>query len=279
MTKTATFQEYLESLSPALGERTVREYVKVAGRWHRSNPVAYLARYQGLLLAPGTATVLRAAAAHWMAWQGRVEGLPPLRIRRDDVRADALSTPELWRYREVVQGDVENPYRAILLLLPATGLRIQEACSLRRSEVRTQGQTRYLDVTGKRAKRRQVPLGADAARVVDDWERVDLGAVYSDPQAAAVSAYLFPSKRDPRRPVAPDTVRDRLREVAPLMGKDAVGRIHPHVLRHTFATRLLEKGVDLRTLQALLGHTSITTTQRYLHPTLDGMAAAVGKLD
>jgi integrase/recombinase XerD len=55
--------------------------------------------------------------------------------------------------------------------------------------------------------------------------------------------------------------------------------LSPHILRHTFATMAIRRGVDLKTLQVLLGHENIATTQRYLHPTVDDLGAAVDKLD
>ena len=80
-----------------------------------------------------------------------------------------------------------------------------------------------------------------------------------------------------RKPIAPSTVRDALAKLR--AGHPGLETVTPHVLRHTYATRALAAGMDVPRLQAILGHESITTTQRYLHPSVDDLADAVDAID
>jgi site-specific recombinase XerD len=88
--------------------------------------------------------------------------------------------------------------------------------------------------------------------------------------------YLFPG-RQPDRPLSADSVRDVLHRVARQCGLEK--RVTPHVLRHSFATHLLEAGTDIRVIQVLLGHRSIRTTQRYAQVTVGHIARTRSPLD
>ena len=141
--------------------------------------------------------------------------------------------------------------RAALEILYATGLRISELLSLPRRALA--GDAAVLLVRGKGGRERIVPL-SDAARAA----------------AAALIAggrdhgsWLFPG-RDPRRPMTRQGFALLLKQVALAAGLDPA-RVSPHVLRHSFASHLLARGADLRSLQLLLGHADIATTQIYTH--------------
>ena len=142
--------------------------------------------------------------------------------------------------------------RAIAELLYGAGLRVSELCGLNLDSFdRSQGLIRVL---GKGRKERMVPLHSTAFDSVDRW--LDEGRVAmlsADSPAGAV----FLNKRGKR--LAPRDVR---RILTARVGR---GHIHPHALRHTYATHLLEGGADLRVVQELLGHESLTTTQIYTH--------------
>lgn len=142
--------------------------------------------------------------------------------------------------------------RAVLELLYATGLRCAELVSLDVSEVDLEA--RLARVVGKGQKERVVPFGGRARDAVRAW--LPLQATLSRGSEA-----LFVNQRGGRltdRSVRA-LVATRVRQVA------LARKVSPHTLRHSFATHLLERGADLRTIQELLGHTSLSTTQRYTH--------------
>jgi integrase/recombinase XerD len=156
--------------------------------------------------------------------------------------------------------DTNNPIelrdKAMLELLYATGLRVTELVSLTMENVSLrQGVVR---VTGKGDKERLVPMGENAI----DWieEFIDSGR----PQLLGEksSDVLFPSKR--ARQMTRQTFWHRIKHYAVIAGIDT-DTLSPHVMRHAFATHLLNYGADLRVVQMLLGHSDLSTTQIYTH--------------
>ncbi len=138
---------------------------------------------------------------------------------------------------------------AILELLYATGLRVSELAGLDLDAIDRDACT--VRVLGKGRKERIVPYGAPAARALDAY----LGS------RAAVSGPVFTNARGGRLGV---------RSIRALVGRAAgaagvTRRVSPHTLRHSFATHLLDRGADLRVIQELLGHSRLSTTQRYTH--------------
>ena len=169
---------------------------------------------------------------------------------------------------EAAAGD--NPIarrdRALLELLYASGLRVGELVSLNWPDIDLSA--RVLRVMGKGGKERMVPFGAPAANALaawlQDWE--------SERQRGPA-----PGPRDPD-PVFLNLHGGRLsdREVRRVVDRASTKAgvppgVHPHTLRHTFATHLLEEGADLRTIQELLGHSSLATTQKYTHVEIERM--------
>lgn len=262
-----TFREYLQSApDPPLAPSTIDVYVRAAKRWG-DDPAAWFEGLRGRQATTyeGTRTVLVAAARHWYAWKGVEPGAGALglrRRRRVNPTRDALDLAGLVAYQRAAAA-APQPYRAVLLLLPHTMLRVGEMCALPLTAVRKEGSTWALTVEGKGAKPRRVPLNQDALRALEAWLRVRPGG----------GPWLFPSPHGAAHPVHPGTVRAHLRA---LRGGAAWT---PHVLRHTGASRLLAAGVPLRVIQEILGHTSQQTTLRYLHPDLGMMEAAVKKLE
>ena len=154
------------------------------------------------------------------------------------------------------EAPLERRDRALLELLYATGLRVAEIVSLDWNDLDLR--ERVLRVLGKGGKERMVPFGRKAQEALSAWlavwdevRRVD--GSEDDPVFLNRDGGRL-SDRSVRRVV------DRWVEAAAL----ARG-VHPHTLRHTFATHLLERGADLRAIQELLGHSSLATTQRYTH--------------
>lgn len=151
---------------------------------------------------------------------------------------------------------------AIAELLYATGIRVGELCSINREDIDLAERT--VTVIGKGDKERVVPFGVPAQRAVTTWLEVGRPAA-----ATPGSRALFVGRRGLR--VNQRQVRDAIHDLAAAAG---VPDIAPHALRHTAATHLLQGGSDLRSVQEVLGHASLTTTQRYTHVTADRLRHA-----
>jgi integrase/recombinase XerC len=153
--------------------------------------------------------------------------------------------------------------RAALELLYATGVRISELCGLDVADVdRTR---RVVRVFGKGAKERTVPYGVPAEEAVDAWLRRGRPALAN---AAGGDALLLGAKGGRLQP----TVARRI--VARAAQRAGLPHTSPHDLRHSAATHLLEGGADLRAVQELLGHASLSSTQIYTHVSMDRLRAA-----
>jgi site-specific recombinase XerD len=144
---------------------------------------------------------------------------------------------------------------AVLELLYGSGLRVAELCGLRDSDVDLSH--RMVTVWGKGSRQRRVPIGEPAAVAVLAWlasGRPALLAAANRPRQAGDALFL-------NRKGCPLGTRD----VRRLLDRRSSGPTHPHALRHSFATHLLDGGADLRVVQELLGHASLQTTQVYTH--------------
>lgn len=151
---------------------------------------------------------------------------------------------------------IELRDKAMLELLYATGLRVTELVSLTMENISLrQGVVR---VTGKGGKERLVPMGENAV----DWIETFLQQGRSELLGDNTSDVVFPSKR--ARQMTRQTFWHRIKRYAVLAGIETE-LLSPHVLRHAFATHLLNYGADLRVVQMLLGHSDLSTTQIYTH--------------
>lgn len=160
--------------------------------------------------------------------------------------------------------DADHPLRdlAILLLMVHAGLRLSEISRLKRLSVDLQA--KEVKVIGKGRHERVVPLHRDVVEALRDWMKRTPGIPH-DP--------LFPGYRGlGLKPRAIGCAIKRAGKRADLEG------LHPHTLRHTFATRLLRKGANLRVVQELLGHANLATTQIYTHISAQDRKAAIRKL-
>lgn len=156
--------------------------------------------------------------------------------------------------KEEVKALLEAPKRlcdrAILATMYGAGLRVSEATSLKVADI--DGKRKVIHVHGgKGNKDRQVMLSDPLREVLLAWWR------WTRP-----TEWLFPGEK-PGRPVSRETVFRACKEAARLAG--IAKSVHPHSLRHAFATHLLDEGVNLLVIQALLGHANLKTTARYLH--------------
>ena len=146
-------------------------------------------------------------------------------------------------------GDARARDVAILEMLYATGLRVSELAGLDLDAIDREART--VRVLGKGSKERMVPYGAPAARALDAY----LG------RRATERGPVFVNARGGR--LSSRSIHTIVRRAARAAG--VTRRVSPHTLRHTFATHLLDRGADLRVIQELLGHSRLSTTQRYTH--------------
>lgn len=162
---------------------------------------------------------------------------------------------------------------AILLLLLSTGLRKAEICNLKVGDLKTYRSQAVVDVIGKGKRFRRIPLKAETLLAIKDYLKADGNGVSPD---YPLFLTLGKHGRCEKQGLTAKAVDCLVKAVA----KKALirKRIHPHVLRHTFATTLLDKGNDLRTVQALMGHSHIRTTEAYLHSTDDRKVEAIQSL-
>ncbi|MDM5358004.1 tyrosine recombinase XerC [Peribacillus sp. RS7] len=150
---------------------------------------------------------------------------------------------------------------ALLELLYATGIRVSECCEIKLQDIDLSLGT--VLVHGKGKKDRYVPVGRYAQEAIDLYIRTARMEMTSSDAKAHV--YLFVNFRGD--PLTPRGVRYILNELIKKSAAD--GSLHPHMLRHSFATHLLNNGADIRTVQELLGHSKISSTQVYTHVTKD----------
>lgn len=237
---------------------------------------SWLAKQQSMGMSR-TTLARRATAARvftaWLARTGRCESdagaalgsprphktLPPV-LRADEAAsliraaADRADDGSPTGIRDV----------AMLELLYATGIRVGELVGLDVDDV--DDERRIVRVFGKGRKERSVPYGTPAGRALDRWVAEGRPTIC----VAGAGAALFLGARGRR--IDQRVVREVVhRRVADVPGAPDIG---PHGLRHTAATHLLEGGADLRSVQELLGHASLATTQLYTHVTTDRLRAA-----
>ncbi len=162
-----------------------------------------------------------------------------------------LDADEAARLVEVsTDGALGRRDRAMLELFYSSGLRLTELCTLRWRELDLDDG--LVRITGKGGKTRVVPVGSHARNALGDWKTES---------APALDAPVFPGRGG--KPISGRAVQLRLRHLAQQQG--VWKRIYPHLLRHSFASHVLESSGDLRGVQELLGHADIATTQIYTH--------------
>jgi integrase/recombinase XerC len=177
-----------------------------------------------------------------------------------------LDVDQVARLLEI-EGDapLDRRDRAILELFYSSGLRLSELAALDVAQVQTSD--RLLEITGKGAKTRRVPIGSKALQAIDTWLQVRTGLSSLDETA------LFVSRRGTR--LSPRSIEQRIALRARQQGMPR--HVHPHMLRHSFASHLLESSGDLRAVQELLGHADIGTTQIYTHLDFQHLAQVYDK--
>ena len=254
---------------------------KTLGEAGEDDLTAYLAAMEKAGLARATAQRRLSAIKQFAKF------LLSEKVRRDDPTSK-IDAPKRARPlpKTIAEDDVarllaharsdESPrglrFRAMLELACGSGLRVSELVGLPLGAAPRTG--RMLFITGKGGKERMVPMSQEARAALDAWLDAREALLPRDARERPVpSRYLFPS---------PAKLGHRTRQQFALDLKDAAlqagldpARLSPHTLRHGFATHLLNRGADLRSLQAMLGHADIATTQIYTHVVEDRLRDTV----
>lgn len=160
---------------------------------------------------------------------------------------------------------------ALLEILYGTGLRVSELVGLPLSAIARDG--RYLIVRGKGGKERMVPLSRPAGEALEAY-LVVRGQFMVPGREGRQAVFLFPSRTASGGFLTRQRFAQLLKELAVAAGIDPA-KVSPHVLRHAFATHLLDRGADLRSIQKMLGHADIATTQIYTHVVGDRLRRTV----
>jgi len=225
--------------------------------------LAHLAARGRAARSQGRTVAAVRAFCRWAMRVGEIAVDPASRLRTPKAPHSLprhLRPGEIESLLEAPTGDAFTAVRdrAVLELLYATGLRVSELVSLDWTDLDLGERT--LRVVGKGGKERQVPFGRPAQQALRAWR--DRSA--SQLRASGPDA-VFRNQRGGRL-----TDRSVRRILDHAVAATALARgVHPHTLRHSFATHLLERGADLRAIQELLGHSSLSTTQRYTHVDID----------
>ena len=152
---------------------------------------------------------------------------------------------------------------AILETIYSCGLRISELCGLRCEDL--SWSEKAVRVRGKGKKERLLPIGEPALKAIQNyWEQL--------PHPGEGALPVFVAEKNISRPMSPRTVQLSLKRYLEIAGLDP--KLTPHKLRHSYATHLLDAGADLRSVQELLGHAHLMTTQVYTHLTMDRLKRA-----
>jgi integrase/recombinase XerC len=268
------FTDHLRSVR-GLSPHTVRAYrsdVTILLHYLASSGRGDLAALDLTLLRGWLGAQQRSGHTAWAARAGLLGSDPGLRlvaprphrvlpaVLHPDQAAAALHAA----HRGAAEADpVALRDHAVVELLYATGIRVAELCGLDLGDL--DGQRRLVRVLGKGSKERVVPYGLPAERALLRWIEQGRPALVQSHSAAALFLGARGGRVDPR--IIRAVVHGVVGTVA---GAPDMG---PHGLRHSAATHLLEGGADLRTVQELLGHATLTTTQLYTHVTVERLKA------
>lgn len=190
----------------------------------------------------------------WLLKHGRIAASPAAGIRAPKAPRKLPEVLDVDEAVRLVELPTDAPLglrdRAMLELFYSSGLRLSELCALRWRDLDLeQG---LVTVLGKGSKQRTVPVGSHARNALEAWRRESAGETDKP---------VFPGRHG--APIGARAVQIRLRQLAQQQG--LFKRVHPHLLRHSFASHVLESSGDLRGVQELLGHADIATTQIYTH--------------
>jgi len=242
-----------------VSRRTLRRYIaamttRKLARRTIARKASALRRYFSWLVRSGHLTADPSAGLSAPGSTGR---LP--RVLRDEELIQVLDNPPGTTANDPPA--IRSRDDAVLELLYGSGLRVSEVCGLRPDDLDLA--RRRVVVWGKGSKQRVVPLSAPAVEALEQWLGHGRRVMAT---AASPSDAVFLNRKGTRLGT---------RDVRRLLDRRAPSPTHPHALRHTFATHLLDGGADLRAVQELLGHSDLSTTQHYTHVSKERLRTVV----
>ena len=249
------FAQYFKTPPDRLGLEHVRQYQAHLFTNRKLEAVSVAQQLSALRFF-----FLKTLKRPWM-----VEDMP---VPKKPIRLPDILSPE--EVERLIQSAGSLLHRVCILVLYATGMRREELVRLKIEHIDSARMLIHIR-QGKGKKDRNVMLSPRLLAELRDYWRS------ANPKP---ETYLFPSKGarpNADLPMTAKSVWDAVHEAATRAGLEK--RVHPHTLRHCFATHLLESGVDLRTIQLLLGHADLKTTSRYLHLSERHLKAAASPLD
>ena len=195
----------------------------------------------------------------WLLKRGEIGTSPVAQLRAPKAPRKLPDVLDADEAAQLVEVPTDVPLglrdRALLELFYSSGLRLSELCALRWRDFDAGGDDAsggMVTVLGKGSRQRRVPVGSFARKALAAW-RAEQGGSEASP--------VFPGRGG--GPITPRAVQYRIRQLAVKQG--LFKPVHPHMLRHSFASHILESSGDLRGVQELLGHADISTTQIYTH--------------
>ncbi len=247
-----------------------RQSVRDAGKVTKDHVRSYISFLTTLRRARRSISRKRAALARYYGWlvrNGHVKIDPTVGVKApsDKGRLPTVLTNDQLRALLEARPEGHAPWRisrddAIIELLYGSGLRVAELCSLNLDSLDVR--KRCVRVMGKGSKERIVPVSDPTLAAVKAWRALRNELLAED--NGDVEA-LFLNQRGRRL---------GSRDVRRILDDRSLAPTHPHALRHTFATHLLDNGADLRVVQELLGHGNVATTQRYTHVSKERLRSA-----
>jgi site-specific recombinase XerD len=234
-----------------LGEQEIRDYLLYLDREKGYSPAARTNYIAALRFFYGV-TLRRPEVLERIPFPKKRQRLPEI-LTKDEVERILIRIQSIKA-------------RAICSVAYGAGLRIAEVCVLRPDDIDS-GRGLIHVRNGKGGRSRDVMLSPRLLKLLREYWRI----------VQPRSEWLFPSSQTPQRPINSGTVREALLKATE--DAEIKKRVTPHVLRHSFATHLLEAGTDLRVIQALLGHHTISSTERYTRVATDHLKTVKSPLD
>ena len=195
------------------------------------------------------------AFATWLFDQGYTDDNRLGRFKHRPAKPPIIEPLSEDDVRSVLEATTTLRDQALITTMVDTGLRASEILTMKVSDVRIEDATGTLLVMGKGGRQRVVPIDAHTQRTLVQYKRRERPT----PAHPSINEFFLTRRGEPMTPVTLKLLFDRLRR------RSGLSRLHPHLLRHTFATHYLENGGDLFSLQLILGHSSLEMVRRYSH--------------